>query len=755
MFYLCMIDGSMIDPLREYVRTGSSEVFKALVDAHVDAVYSQCLRLLHDPAAAEDVTQQVFITLAQKAARIPPNSVLNGWLFTATRYCCANYKRAAARRRSAECKAANMRNEAIDPLRADDFRSQAEPILDDAIAHLGQGDRDAVLMRFFQGQSLREVGNALGVSEDTARQRISRAVEKLRVYFARQGLTAPQATIAAFLGETIKPAAPGVAHAAFQAAISKSAAAATGHAAGLLSRAIWTWPKIAACVAAAVAVTGAVVVVSNGGKSPQAPSQPPPGQIAVGIDASAIASPPFTVSSQTTAITRPLQEDGRIDYVSALNQRDSQGVTLQNNGYVTWLHALGLPDFSAGKPPSSIREKTISLLGAQGLPAGGSIWEEYRGREPLDQSRIRMWKENEYPQFAAYLKRQDGSLDLAVEAVAAPKWWMPAVSTYGTLSWVLIPELNRMRSVANVLCGRALLRAKQGDFDGFLSDVTAVKRLARRTAGWTMVGHLVAWRINFIANETIGAAAGAGIFSGDQYAKLGNMLDGLDPFPPFWESLDSGERWSVLDSTQCIAMGKIQSVGGDYVNDQWFRTLKNIDAHSVDWDAVMSRLNGNYDEIVSISKAPSISDEQTPRHVFELKMSQMQADKKAHPDLAKEAGETNQAYTQRVADAIFLANTHGLWRAEDQCRLAVTVDQTTRALVAAAEYHGDKGNWPDALDVLIPAYLAQVPTNIFSKSGTEPVQYHKTDAGICLLLHGASGGGSSDTIIIGIVPNTP
>ena len=125
--------------------------------------------------------------------------------------------------------------------------------------------------------------------------------------------------------------------------------------------------------------------------------------IAFGIDASAIASPPFTVSSQTTAITGPLQEDGRIDYVSALNQRDNQGITLQNNGYVTWLHALGLPDFSAGKPPSSIREKTISLLGAQGLPAGESIWEEYRGRAPFDQSRIRMWKENEYPQFAEYL----------------------------------------------------------------------------------------------------------------------------------------------------------------------------------------------------------------------------------------------------------------------------------------------------------------------------------------------------------------
>jgi hypothetical protein len=92
-------------------------------------------------------------------------------------------------------------------------------------------------------------------------------------------------------------------------------------------------------------------------------------------------------------------------------------------------------------------------------------------------------------------------------------------------------------------------------------------------------------------------------------------------------------------------------------------------------------------------------------------------------------------------------------RAEDRCRLGITLDQAKRALVAAAEYHGDKGNWPDALDVLIPAYLTQNPTDIFSTSGTEPVQYHKTDAGICLLAHGPSGG--SDVTIIGTVPDTP
>ena len=89
---MCMINDTMNDPLGEYVRTGSAEAFRCVVEAHVDAVHSQCLRQLRDPAAAEDVTQLVFISLAQKASRISPDVVLDGWLFTATRYCCATHQ---------------------------------------------------------------------------------------------------------------------------------------------------------------------------------------------------------------------------------------------------------------------------------------------------------------------------------------------------------------------------------------------------------------------------------------------------------------------------------------------------------------------------------------------------------------------------------------------------------------------------------------------------------------------------------------
>src|SRR4051812_15339515 len=99
------------DPFPEYVHTRSPEAFKQIVDEHVDAVFSQCVRQLRDRALAEDVTQTVFVILAQKAAGLSAGVVLGGWLFNTTRNCCAAALRAEARRRRREQKAARMRCE--------------------------------------------------------------------------------------------------------------------------------------------------------------------------------------------------------------------------------------------------------------------------------------------------------------------------------------------------------------------------------------------------------------------------------------------------------------------------------------------------------------------------------------------------------------------------------------------------------------------------------------------------------------------
>src|SRR5450432_3615676 len=137
----------MNDALCDYVRTGSADAFRAIVEAHVDAVYSQCFRQLRDRALAEDVTQMVFIALAKKAPTISKNVVLGGWLFNAARFCCRNVQRMEIRRRKREQKVATMRSEISNATVEDS--SEAESLLDDAIARLSTRERDAIVLRYF------------------------------------------------------------------------------------------------------------------------------------------------------------------------------------------------------------------------------------------------------------------------------------------------------------------------------------------------------------------------------------------------------------------------------------------------------------------------------------------------------------------------------------------------------------------------------------------------------------------------------
>ena len=99
--------GIMNNPLNEYTRTGSGDAFRQIVESHINTVYSQCLRKLHNTAQAEDVTQVVFAILAQKAAKLPANVVLEGWLFTTARFCCSSARRAAGRRTASGTKGGN------------------------------------------------------------------------------------------------------------------------------------------------------------------------------------------------------------------------------------------------------------------------------------------------------------------------------------------------------------------------------------------------------------------------------------------------------------------------------------------------------------------------------------------------------------------------------------------------------------------------------------------------------------------------
>ena len=192
------------DLLEQYARKNSQDAFAEIVRRHVDPVYSAALRQVRSPQLAEEVAQSVFADLAQNAGKLKPDSILTAWLYAVTRRTAIDVIRKESRRQLREQIAVEMTNMNAT---ANDWM-QIEPLLDDAMAALDETDRSAVLLRYFENKSLREVGATLGASEDAAQKRVSRAVERLREFFSKRNVTIGASGLAVLISANAVEAAP-------------------------------------------------------------------------------------------------------------------------------------------------------------------------------------------------------------------------------------------------------------------------------------------------------------------------------------------------------------------------------------------------------------------------------------------------------------------------------------------------------------------------------------------------------------------
>jgi RNA polymerase sigma factor (sigma-70 family) len=255
--------------LREYVENRSEKAFAGLVNLHADLVYSAALRQTNgDAHLAEEITQLVFLALARKARKLSANVVLAGWLINATRLEAANARRRRTRRRQRESLAAEM-NSGSDPNPVDSTWSRIAPILDDSLAQLRQTERDAVVLHYLQARTYREVGHALGLSEEAARKRVSRALEELRDSLLRRGVVFPAVTIGVAISNFAVQAAPaGLASGITKAALAATGAGAAGFGNALLETLLMTKAKtlIVATVGVAAVTTPLVLQHQSLGK---------------------------------------------------------------------------------------------------------------------------------------------------------------------------------------------------------------------------------------------------------------------------------------------------------------------------------------------------------------------------------------------------------------------------------------------------------------------------------------------------------
>lgn len=244
--------------LQGYARNRSESDFAELVQRYVDLVYSAALRQVNgNTHHAQDVTQQVFIALARKAAALARHEVLAGWLFTSTRYAAAKLMRGEQRRcrreQEAEIMREIIRSDATDALNWE----QVRPVLDEVLADLNERDREAILLRYFKGWDFAHVGAKLSLSDNAARMRVDRAIGKLRTLLARRGITSSAAALSIALSTQAVIAAP----AGLATTVTGAALSAGGGLAATL--AFMSLTKFQIAIAAAIVVAGSGAYVAQ------------------------------------------------------------------------------------------------------------------------------------------------------------------------------------------------------------------------------------------------------------------------------------------------------------------------------------------------------------------------------------------------------------------------------------------------------------------------------------------------------------
>lgn len=475
-----------------------------------------------------------------------------------------------------------------------------------------------------------------------------------------------------------------------------------------------------------------------------------------------------TVSKETTRITAPLRADGYPDYLAALNQIASEGVTPENNAAVPLWRAFGPKEID-----ENTRERFFKMLGIPPLPEKGDYLiplEQYAKAHPdlvpkpagpaseedeeheapdaaqrawdaLDEAMGRPWTAKELPLIAGWLEANEKPIRLIVEASNRPRRYDPLVGSEEDtmVIAVLLPDIQQIRSAARVLKARAMLRLGEGKVDEAWADMLAVHRLGRLAGdGLTLIDCLVGIAVEGIACHGDNVLLAHGKLTAAQALKMRDDLRRLPPTCSMAGRIDVGERFMYMDAVCTIArkgvagmQSLVSMTGGGGPSKDLAESLMNLAARlTIDWDVPLRMGNQWYDRMAEAGRKPTRAERKTAFSEIDDDIKELTA--KARDPKALAAGllvNPRKLASERMGQvfvALLLPAIGAVFEAEDRGAMTRELAELGFALAA---YRADHGKYPAALAGLAPKYVDKLPQDIYSGG---PLVYRAEGEGFLL-----------------------
>ncbi len=451
----------------------------------------------------------------------------------------------------------------------------------------------------------------------------------------------------------------------------------------------------------------------------------------------------FSLGYDTTRIVSPVMPDGRVDYLSVLDEQAAEGVTPQNNAAVPFLQAVGRAGLSRTQPTDGITDK----LGMPHLPEQGNYlvcYDDFIKQQDTIAAAPDLpttWPATISPLTAQWVKANDHALELLTEASKRSRFFIPfdGGNRPQVIASVLLQHIKFFKEASRLLLMRAVIRLNAGDVPGFRDDLLAAYRLSRLLGqSPTAIERVTAVEsLEIPACQIARVAAASGKLSAEQARSLAADLAAVGDLPSMSPTID-GERFMILDVLQTLA-----TVPPDQ-GAELFNGIMGSDSLGppnflfrfapLPYEAAMRHMNHCYDGALAAMQVPNY-----PSRIAAINLWQ-----------EENAKSSNRPFVFFILSSSFPTRQLLFWvgRMEQRQETGRTELLLSRIVLTLSAYKADHHGYPHSLDELSPAYLPIISNDPFSE---KPLIYAATPTGYALRSVGPNmidDGGTKDDIAV-------